>query len=126
MTPDQLLNSVDCVDLEKALAWVDEVKALPLLSSGGVQKSEKIENHFVIVLGEDPHGSMQALLETFVHEILHIILFVSFPLADHEAHHERIREVSAQLAKVHGKRVQFLLLRYLPSELVRKMSCSFS
>lgn len=125
MTPDQLLISVDYSEIEKSLVWVDEVKTMPLFSAGGVRKSE-IDSHFVIVLCEDPHGSTQELLETFVHEILHIILFMSFPLADHEEYHPRIREVSVRLAIKNRVKLMSLLSRYLSSATIQNMVRSFS
>ena len=124
MTPYLLLDSIDCDGIEKALLFVDGVEVVPLLSSGGgVRQSAKNPKHFVIVLN-DYHKDTEELLETFVHEVLHIVLFVSFPLADHEEHHPKIREIAAQSVKGHHKRIRFIVSHYLSEEKFRQMTAS--
>ena len=120
MTIDQLLDSIGCDELEQAFRWIDSVEVVPIISAGGVRPSEKISGHFIVCLN-DYHASSQELLETFVHEILHTIISVSFPLADHEEHHPKIREVSAHLAAAHRKRIRFLLSRHVSDEPLRAM-----
>lgn len=119
-TPYQLLDSVGCNELKQAFLWIDGVEVKPLISAGGVRPSEIIHGHFVVMLN-DYHENTQELLKTFVHELLHIILFVSFPCADHEEHHAKIREISTFLVENHTARVQNLLLRYIPKEKLGQM-----
>lgn len=121
MTPDLLLDSMDCDGIEKALLWVDGVEVVPQLSSGGVRQSDKNPAHFVVALN-DYHENMHDLLETFVHEVLHIVLFASLPLADQEKCHDKIREIAVRLATEHKERVHLILSRYLSEEKLKAMT----
>lgn len=121
MTAHQLLDSIGCNELEQTFRWIDSVEVVPMISAGGVRQSDTNCAHFVVTLN-DCHKNTEELLETFVHELLHVILFVSFPCANHEDHHAKIREASASLVENHTATVQHLLLRYIPKEKLEQMA----
>lgn len=119
--PSCVLKAVDLLQIQEMLRFFVPRVAIKALafSAGGVEQEDASVNTFVIVLA-DYHKSRTDLLTTFVHEILHILLFIRFPRADQECFHSQIVMVSDQLAKMHEKELWQLLISYVSEiELIR-------
>ena len=122
--PRSFLSKVGFTEIQGVLReFVAGVEIKPLLNSaGGVEQSDTATSRFVIVVG-DYHEDRVDLLKTFVHEVLHILLFIRFRITGQEDYHSEIRRISDQLAKLYKEELWQILAGYVPeSTLTRTLS----